>query len=92
MTQEYIVGEFSALISTLEPGPGGWLADALHGLRQRVESTPPSALSPLAAEAVTMADMICWATLERGDTATFARNAEAATLLHEFAVSAQLLP
>jgi len=92
MTQQYIMGEFSALLSTLEPEPEGCLADAARGLRHRVESAPPVALAPLAAEAVTLADMVCWASLERGDAATFVRNSEAAARLHEFAVSAQLLP
>jgi len=92
VTQQYIVGEFSALISTLDPGPGGWLARAVHALRSRVESAPPGALPALAAEAATLADMICWAMLEQGDTAAFARHAAAGALLYEFAVSANLLP
>jgi len=46
----------------------------------------------LAAEAATLADMICWAMLEQGDTAAFARHAAAGALLYEFAVSANLLP
>ena len=91
MTQQYIVGEFSVLIAALEPGAGE-LAGAVHALRRKVERVSPQALAPLVVEAVTMADMTCWAALECGDIASFARNTEAAARLHDFAVSAHLLP
>ena len=91
MTQQYIVGEFSELISLLEPVPGEWLAGAVRGLRRRVECSPVAALVPLAAEATTIADMVCWAALDDGDTAGFARRSAAAAALHEFVVSANLV-
>ena len=92
MTQQYIVGEFSELISLLEPVPGDWLTGAVHALRRRVECCPVAALAPLASEATTIADMICWATLDQGDPDAFARQSAVAAVLHEFAVSAHLLP
>ncbi len=92
MTQQHLVGELSELIALLEPAPGAGLAAAVRALRGRVECSPAAALAPLAAEAVTMADLTCWATLDQGDTAGFARHSAATALLHEFAVAAHLLP
>ena len=92
MTQQYIVGQFSELISFLEPVPDEPLADSVQALRRRVECSPVGALAPLAAEAATVADLVCWASLAQGDTSGFARQSAAAARLHEFAVSANLLP
>ena len=92
MTQQHLVGELSELISLLEPAPDECLADAVRALRRRVECSPVAALTRLAVEATTIADMTCWAALDRGDTAGFARQSAAAAQLHEFAVSANLLP
>jgi hypothetical protein len=92
MTLQYIVGEFSELVGMLEPAPGERLADAVHTLRRQVECSPLAAFTELAAQAANLADMICWAALEEGDTAGFARRSAAAALFHEFAVSANLLP
>lgn len=91
MTQQYIVGEFSALISSLEIVCAQSLAGAVQDLRHRVESAPADALAHLASEAAALADMICLTALEMGDPAAFARHADAAASLHEFAVSANLL-
>jgi hypothetical protein len=92
MTQQYIVGELSELISLLEPVRGEPLARTVHALRRQVECSPVAALAPLAAEAMTIADMVCWVSLEQGDTAGFVRQSAAAVRLHQFAVSANLLP
>jgi hypothetical protein len=92
MTQQYLVGELSELISLLEPGPGEGLADTVRALRRRVECSPVAGLAPLAAEATTIADMTCWASLDQGNTAGFARQSVAAAQIYEFAVGANLLP
>jgi hypothetical protein len=92
MTQQYIVGELSELISLLEPVWGEWLAGTVYALRRQVECSPVADLAPLAAEAMTVADMVCWVSLEEGDTVGFGRQSAAAVRLHEFAVSANLLP
>jgi len=76
----------------LEPAPGDRLGPVVRGLRRRVECSPVAALPPLAAEATALADMVCWASLDQGDAAGFARRSAAAALLHEFTVSANLLP
>ncbi len=92
MTQQYLVGELSELVSLLEPRGDERLADGVHELRRRVEQARVGALGPLAAEASVMADTICWARLDAGDAIEFARQTAVAARLHEFAVSANLLP
>ncbi len=92
MTRQYIVGELSALIGDLYPVSGEQLAADVQVLRRRVESAPAGALGTLAAEATELADVTCWTSLDEGDAGAFARQATAASLLHDFAVSANLLP
>jgi hypothetical protein len=91
MTQQYIVGEFSELVSLLEPVIDECLAAVVRDLRREVECSPVSALGPLVVEATTVADLVCWASLDQGDTAGFARQSAASARLHEFAVSANLV-
>ena len=92
MTQQYLVGELSELVSLLEPAGDERLADGVHDLRRRVERAPVGALGPLVAESTAMADAMCWARLDDGDAVQFARQTTVAARLHEFAVSANLLP
>ena len=92
MTRQYIVGELSALIGDLYPVSGEQLAADLRELRCRVESAPVGALRTLAVQATAVADRTCWSSLDEGDAGAFARQATAAALLHDFAVSANLLP
>jgi hypothetical protein len=91
MTQQYIIGQFSALLEDLQPSPSECLAAAVHDLRREVESSPLPMLPKLAHEAMNLTDMICWAALERGDPNGFCRYAKAALALGEFADSAGLL-
>lgn len=63
MTQQYIIGQFSALLGELQPPPGDWLATAVHDLRRDVESSPLPMLPRLAAEALSLTDMVCWTRL-----------------------------
>jgi len=92
MTQQYIVGEFSSLLAELQPAPGELFAGAVDGLRHEVEVGPQAELPWLAQKALTLADMICWAALEQGDTHGFCRYVGTAIALREFAVGASLLP
>ena len=48
MTQQYIIGQFSALLGDLQPGVGECLAAAVHDLRREVESCPLAMLPKLA--------------------------------------------
>lgn len=90
MTQQYIAGEFSALLGDLHPAAGESVA-AVRALRREVETSPPSRLGRLASDAVDLTDMICWTALEQGDASGFSRCATTAVALREFAASANLL-
>ena len=92
MTQQYLIGQFSALLEDLQPSAGDCLAAAVHDLRREVECSPLQALPRLASEAMGLTDVICWAALERGDTTGFCRSAKAAIALGEFTDAAGLLP
>ncbi|HYM50864.1 MAG TPA: hypothetical protein VET65_09890 [Candidatus Limnocylindrales bacterium] len=92
MTKQYLVGELSSLLACLLPVPDESLGNALRDLRREVEAGPVSSLPPLARQAVTLTDLICWVTLERGDVARFCRDVDTAVALREFALSADLLP
>ncbi|MGH3085568.1 MAG: hypothetical protein ACRDNP_16200, partial [Gaiellaceae bacterium] len=59
MTQQYIVGELSALLAGLQPVPDA-LGEAVGNLRHEVEFGPLPMLPRLAREAMTLTDMICW--------------------------------
>jgi hypothetical protein len=91
MTQQYIAGEFSALLAELQPAPSASLANAVHDLRREIELGPLPGLPRLAREAMTLTDLTCWVALEQGDVGGFSRCAGAAVALREFAVSANLL-
>jgi len=91
MTQQYVIGQFSALLGDLQPPLGECLAVTVHDLRREVESCPLAGLSKLAREAMCLTDVICWSALERGDSSGFCRYAQAARALWEFADSAGLL-
>ncbi len=88
MTQQYIIGQFSALLGELQPPPGECLAAAVHDLRRDVEAAPLPMLPKLAREAMNLTDTICWEALERGDPNGFGRYANAAVALGEFADNA----
>ena len=92
MTQQYIVGEFSALLAGLQPVTGELLGEAVGDLRHEVEFGPLPMLPRLAREAMTLTDMICSVALEQGDLSGFSRYVAAAVALREFTVSANLLP
>jgi hypothetical protein len=92
LTQQYIVGEFSSLLSGLEPAQEELLRDALGSLRYQVECSSLSMLPQLAQEALDLTDLICWSALERGDAQAFCRSVAGATALQDFAVAAGLLP
>jgi hypothetical protein len=90
VTQQYIVGEFSALLGDLQRIPGGELA-AVRELRREVESSPLQILPRLAREAMNLTDMICLAALEQGDVSGFRDCARTAVALGEFTDNARLL-
>jgi hypothetical protein len=90
VTQQYIVGEFSALLARLEPTAQERLGEIAGNLRQEVECSPVSLLPRLAREALNLTDVICWFTLDHGDVCGFCRCAETAAALREFTACANL--
>jgi hypothetical protein len=92
MTQQYIVGEFSALLAGLQPAPVDLLGDAVSNLRHEVEFSPLPMLPRLAQEALDLTDLICRAALEQGDADGFCRYVGTAIELREFTVGAGFLP
>jgi hypothetical protein len=90
VTQQYLIGQFSALLGDLPPAPSKRLAAAVHDLRQQVESCPVAMLPELSRRAIKLTDAICWAALERGDGDRFCRYAKGAYALREFADTAGL--
>ncbi len=90
MTQQYLVGEFSALLGDLERTAAEW-QPAVHGLRREVESSPVATLPEFADEATELIDTICWAALQRGDVTRFCSCAKTAAALGDFIESAGFL-
>jgi len=92
MTQQYIIGEFSWLVSAFRPAPNELLEAAVVSLRHDIENEPSRELPDLARQAMTLVDLICAAALESGDADRFSHYTVSALLLEEFLVSASLLP
>lgn len=92
MTEQYLVGELSALLADLQPVADDRLGAALRALRREVEARPPSRLRPLAERAVTLSESICWVTMDCGDMARFCDAVDAAVRMKDFTLSANLLP
>jgi len=89
MTQQYLVGQFSALLGDLERTAAEW-QPAVHRLRREVETSPVAMLPELANKATTLIDTICWAALQRGDVTRFRSCAKAAAALGDFIDNARL--
>jgi hypothetical protein len=65
---------------------------AILDLRREVECSPPRMLPPLAREAISLTDEICWTALEQGDVAGFRNSSRTAAALGDFTDNARLLP
>jgi hypothetical protein len=92
VTQQYIVGEFSAVLAGLQATPDDWLGRVAGNLRREVEISPPAELPRLARDALNLTEILCWAALDRGDVDALWRYAQTARELREFTISAGLLP
>lgn len=90
VTQQYLIGQLSALLEELQPPSGEVLASAVYDLRREVECSAVHVLPALAREAIGLGDAICWAALERGDSKAFRRYATAAAALGDFTENASL--
>jgi hypothetical protein len=91
MTQQYLVGELSALLAGLQPAPGDLLDGAVGNLRHEVEFSPTRMLPSLAQKALDLTDLVCRAALEQGDADGFCRSVGTAIALRDFTVNAGLL-
>jgi hypothetical protein len=81
------------LLATLQQvadgeGDSGTRAGAL---RWEAETRPLWVLADVENRALALAEGLCWASLQRGDTAAFERRARMAERLFEFGVCAELL-
>lgn len=92
MTQQYLVGELSLILSELQAVPTSEAAvrDVL-GLRLEAERTHPAALGPVVVRAVKLIDRLSSDALRRGETAAFIREVVIRAELWEFGVCAGLL-
>ena len=92
MTRQYLAGELSVLLGHLQAAATTEAAtrDA-WSLRQAAETEPIPALRSVTVRALALAEGLCWDSLNRGDTATFTREAAVCAELHEFGVCACLL-
>jgi hypothetical protein len=92
MTRQYVAGELSLLlarvhgVATTEAARReAWL------LQHAAETVPLSDLSAVTVRALALAEGLCWDSLSRGDTTTFARQAAVCAELHQFGLCAGLL-
>jgi hypothetical protein len=91
VTQQYIIGEFSALLGGFEPAAVESFSDTIRNLRREVEVSPLAQLPQLARKALNLTDRVCSLALDEGDVRSFSQCAKGASALREFAVSAKLL-
>ncbi len=92
MTQQYLVGELSLILSELQVvGTNQAAVRDVVRLRREAETTPPAALGPVVVRAVKLIDRLWWDDLTRGETAAFIREAAICDELWEFGVCAGLL-
>jgi hypothetical protein len=89
MTQQYLVGQLSALLGELERTAAEWEA-LVHDLRRVVECSQPPTLPALVGDVLELSDSVCWTALDQGDVGRFCSCARAAAELGEFIESAGL--
>jgi hypothetical protein len=90
MMQDYLIGELSARLERLQSATAATTAD-LARLRERVETRPAAELPAETAQALALADRLCWDSLSSGDTAAFERQAAVSADLRTFGICARLL-
>jgi hypothetical protein len=92
MTRQYVAGELSVFLGHLQAAaPTEASARDAWSLRRAAETEPIPALGWVAVRALALAEGLCWDSLNRGDTAAFARQAAVCAELHVFGVCAGLL-
>jgi hypothetical protein len=91
LTRQYLTGELSVRLGQLKSLAGPALAGDLARLRIEAETSPVSALGPVAMRALEQADRLCWDTLRSGDSASLSREMELCADLYQFCVCSGLL-
>ena len=92
MTQQYVVGELSVLLATLQAvAASDESAGQIARLRREAEGRPPWDLTDIEMCALALADGLCWASLVWGNPSMFERQAAIGSELLEFGVCAGLL-
>jgi hypothetical protein len=92
VTQQYLVGELSLLLSNVAAVAVDQ-TDAIEvaRLRREAETSPTGQLASIAARALHLMDTLCWASLSCGDVAAFQHQADVSSRLYEFCVCSGLL-
>jgi hypothetical protein len=92
MTRQYVAGELSVLLGHLQAAaPTEASARDAWSLRRAAETEPIPALGWVAADALALAEGLCWDSLDRGDAGAFSHQAAVCAELHVFGVCAGLL-
>jgi hypothetical protein len=92
MTRQYLAGELSMLLArfhAVTPSPAS--ASHVAQLRHQAETLPTTALAPVTARALELADGLCWESLTNGDADAFNRLANVGAELREFGVCSGML-
>lgn len=93
MTQQYLAGELSFLLSQVQAADTEQLAAAeVRRLRRESETLPVAALAPVVLRALRVTDALCWGSIRRGNATSFSRQAALCAALYDFGVCAGLLP
>lgn len=92
MTQQYLAGELSVLLSHLQAVTTTEAAgrDA-SSLRHAAETEPVQRLCWVTVRAMALAERLCWDSLSHGDAAAFTRQAAVCAELRDFGVFASML-
>jgi len=92
MTQQYLAGELSVLLSHVQAITNTDAARcAAWSLRHAAETEPVQALRGVTVRALALTEGLCWESLNHGDMAAFDRQAVVCAELHEFGICAGLL-
>jgi hypothetical protein len=92
MTDQYLAGELSLLLARVPMvATDQASSEAAVRLRHLAETVPIADLGGIVVRGVALTNSLCWESLERGDAAAFARQAELGAELREFGASARLL-
>jgi hypothetical protein len=91
MTQEYLIGELALRLGQLQAATRHTAAGDVASLRDQVETRSATWLATEIAQALDLADQLCWDSLSHGDTAAFGRQAAIGADLRLFGTCARLI-